>query len=210
MISHITDIRWIAEWDARIFWFGQRRPFPMSRLESTALVSTPSEDTTRAFAARSEGFHPFERWAAAATATSDDWAATLGRVALALVIFPHGAQHLMGWFGGYGFAGTYQWMTGSLGIPGPAAAFSIVFEFVAPLLLLVGIGGRLLGIGLAGFMLVAGQSHAAHGFFMNWTNSNAGEGFEYHVLAIALALTVAFRGSGAVSFDRWLGRRKSA
>jgi putative oxidoreductase len=182
----------------------------MSRFLSTALVSNASEDTGRAAAAGSGPSHPFQRWAAAATATSDDWAATLTRVALAVVIFPHGAQHLIGWFGGYGFTGTYQWMTGSLGIPGPAAAFGIVFEFVAPLLLLVGIGGRLLGLGLAGFMLVAAQSHAAHGFFMNWTNSKAGEGFEYHVLAIALALTIVFRGSGAVSLDRRLGRRKSA
>lgn len=145
---------------------------------------------------------------ARATATSDDWAATLARVALAAVIFPHGGQHLLGWFGGYGFDGTRGWMTSSLGIPGPVAAFSILFEFFAPLLLLAGIGGRVLGVGFALFMLVAGQSHAAHGFFMNWTNSNAGEGFEYHVLAIALALTVALRGSGALSVDRFLVRSK--
>jgi putative oxidoreductase len=182
----------------------------MSRLDSTALISTPSDDTGRTGAARAEGFPHLRRWATAASATSDDWAATLARVALALVIFPHGAQHLLGWFGGYGFTGTYQWMTGSLGIPGPVAAFGIVFEFVAPLLLLAGIGGRLLGLGLAGFMVMAGKTHAANGFFMNWTNSAPGEGFEYHVLAVALALTIAFRGSGALSLDRWLGRRKSA
>jgi putative oxidoreductase len=183
----------------------------MSRFQSTALVSATATDPDRAALAPDfQAFSQLRRWVAAATATSSDWSATLARAALGLVIFPHGGQHLLGWFGGYGFAGTYQWMTSSLGIPGPAAAFGIVFEFVAPILLLAGIGGRLLGVAFACFMLVAGQSHAANGFFMNWTNTNAGEGFEYHVLAIALALTIALRGSGALSFDSWLGRRNCA
>jgi putative oxidoreductase len=183
----------------------------MTQIESNRLFSAVARDSAEApIAALPGGLLSVRRLATLAVATSNDWAATLARVVLAGVVFPHGAQHLLGWFGGYGFSGSFAWMTGSLGIPGPAAAFGIVFEFFAPLLLLVGVGGRLLGLGFAFFMAVAGQSHAANGFFMNWTNTSAGEGFEYHVLAVALALTIALRGSGALSFDRWLARRKDA
>jgi putative oxidoreductase len=141
-----------------------------------------------------------------ALAPSDDWAGTLARVTLAAVLFPHGAQHSFGWFGGYGFSGTHAWMTGSLGIPGPIAAFSIVFEMVVPFLLVAGIAGRAVGLATAFFMLVAGRTHLEHGFFMNWTGSAAGEGFEYHLLAGALALTLALRGAGRLSLDRYLAR----
>ncbi len=139
-----------------------------------------------------------------ALSTGDDSAATLGRLVLAAVMFPHGAQHLFGWFGGYGYAGTLGWMSGTLGIPAPIAAFSIVFEFVAPLLLAVGLGGRLVALGLALHMLVAGFTHWDNGFFMNWVGRQAGEGFEYHLLVIGLALTLVIRGFGAWSIDRRL------
>jgi len=178
----------------------------MTQIQSNSLFATTPHSVSAPVDDAPPRLGPVRALLARATATTDDWAAAIARVVLAAVIFPHGGQHLMGWFGGYGFSGSYGWMTSSLGIPGPAAAFSIVFEFFAPLLLLAGIGGRVLGVGFALFMLVAGQSHAANGFFMNWTHSNAGEGFEYHVLAAALALTVALRGSGALSVDRWLGR----
>lgn len=181
----------------------------MTQIESDNLFSPTADRTVTAPGSVSPGeFHRLRRWPELAVATTEDWAATLARVVLAVVIFPHGAQHLMGWFGGYGFSGSYAWMTNSLGIPAPAAAFGIWFEFFAPILLLAGIGGRLLGLAFAFFMVVAAQSHAANGFFMNWTNASAGEGFEYHVLAIALALTIALRGSGALSLDLWLARRK--
>lgn len=124
---------------------------------------------------------------------------------LAAVMFPHGAQHALGWFGGYGFSGTYGWMTGTLGIPGPLAAIAIVTELVAPLFLLVGLGGRIAAAGLG----------AIPGFFMNWVGAKAGEGFEYHLLGIALAIGIVIRGSGAFSVDRVLvtaarGARTSA
>jgi putative oxidoreductase len=134
--------------------------------------------------------------------TERDPAATVSRLVLGGVLLPHGAQHLLGWFGGYGFAGTYAWMTGSLGIPGPIAAFGIVFEVVGPLMLLLGLGGRAVAAGLAMFMTVAASTHVANGFFMNWVGKQAGEGYEYHLLAIALAAVVVLRGSGALSIDR--------
>ena len=136
--------------------------------------------------------------------TSDDTGALIARLALALVIFPHGAQHALGWFGGYGFAGTYGWMTGTLGIPGIFAALAIVTELLAPVALLLGIGGRIAALGVAGIMAVAALTHLENGFFMNWfgTLQAGSEGFEYHLLALALAAVVLLKGSGAVSVDR--------
>ena len=136
--------------------------------------------------------------------TTDDIAALVARLTLALVIFPHGAQHALGWFGGYGFAGTYGWMTGTLGIPGPLAALAIATELLAPAALLLGAGGRVAALGIAGLMVVAATTHAENGFFMNWFGTlEAGtEGFEYHLLALALAAVVVLRGSGAISVDR--------
>jgi len=136
----------------------------------------------------------------------------LARLTLALVFFPHGAQHVLGWLGGYGFQGTLQWMTGTLGFPAPLAALALVTELVAPFALLAGLGGRIAALGLVGLMLGALSTHVANGFFMNWFgNLPAGqEGFEYHVLAIALAGTVALQGSGVWSVDRLLMARAAA
>jgi putative oxidoreductase len=144
--------------------------------------------------------------------TTDDPGPFLARLTLALVFFPHGAQHVLGWFGGYGFQGTLQWMTGTLGFPPPLAALALVTELVAPIALLAGVGGRVAALGIVGLMLGALTTHVANGFFMNWFgNLPAGrEGYEYHILAIALAGTVALQGSGAWSVDRAVGRRAAA
>jgi putative oxidoreductase len=127
------------------------------------------------------------------------------RVTLAAVIFPHGAQHLLGWFGGYGFQGTVEWMA-SIGFPAPLAALAIVVEFVAPFALLIGMGGRVAALGITGLMLGAASTHLGNGFFMNWFGAHpAGvEGYEFHLLAIAMALAVVIKGSGAWSLDRVL------
>jgi putative oxidoreductase len=127
-------------------------------------------------------------------------------------LFPHGAQHVLGWFGGYGFHGTLQWMTGTLGFPAPLAALALVTELVAPFALLAGLGGRVAALGIVGLMLGALSTHVANGFFMNWFGSlPAGqEGFEYHILALALAGTVVLEGSGAWSLDRLLFARAAA
>ena len=132
----------------------------------------------------------------------------VARVSLALLMFPHGAQHALGWFGGYGFRGTLGWMTGTLGFPPSAAALAITVELLAPFALLVGFGSRIAALGLVGLMLGAISTHVANGFFMNWFGAlKAGaEGFEYHLLAIALAAVVVIDGSGALSLDRRLAR----
>jgi putative oxidoreductase len=136
-------------------------------------------------------------------------APAVARVALALVLFPHGAQHALGWFGGYGFSGTLGWMTGTLGFPAPLAALGIVTELLAPVALLAGIGGRVAAGLLVVHMAFAAATHVKNGFFMNWFGSmpTGEEGFEYHLLAMALAAVVVLAGSGAVSLDRRLARR---
>ncbi len=138
--------------------------------------------------------------------TTEERSTTALRLTLAAVMFPHGAQHALGWFGGYGFTGTFGWMTGTLGIPAPFAALAIVTEVVAPLFLLVGLGGRFAAAGLGAILAVAATTHVSNGFFMNWVGKNPGEGFEYHLLGIAIALALVLRGSGAWSVDRKLSR----
>src|SRR5687767_14477923 len=99
--------------------------------------------------------------------TNNDRGAAVMRVALGAIMLPHGAQHLLGWFGGYGFSGTLEWMT-SIGFPAPLAALAIVTEFVAPIALILGLGGRLAALGIAGIMAGATLTHLPNGFFMNW------------------------------------------
>jgi putative oxidoreductase len=144
--------------------------------------------------------------------TADDPGTALARLTLAFVFFPHGAQHVLGWLGGYGFHGTLQWMTARLGFPAPLAVLALATELLAPFALLVGLGGRVAALGLVGLMLGALSTHWSNGFFMNWFGSlPAGqEGYEYHILAIALAATVVIQGSGAWSVDRLLERRVRA
>jgi putative oxidoreductase len=142
-------------------------------------------------------------------ATTADAGATIARLTLAVMLFPHGAQHALGWFGGYGFAGTLGWMTRTLGFPAPLAALAIGVELLAPLALLLGIGGRLAAAGLFGLMVGAASTHLANGFFMNWFGGlGAGqEGFEYHLLVMALAAIVMVKGSGALSLDGRISSR---
>jgi putative oxidoreductase len=137
-------------------------------------------------------------------ATSDSWALTASRLALGLVMFPHGAQKMLGWFGGPGFTATMGFFTGQ-GIPAPLAFLAIVAEFFGSLGLIVGLLGRVAAFGIFCVMVVAILAvHLPNGFFMNWSGQQAGEGFEYHVLAIGLALAVMIGGTGAMSFDRAL------
>jgi putative oxidoreductase len=144
--------------------------------------------------------------------TSNDPAPLLARLTLALVLFPHGAQHLLGWFGGYGFKGTLGWMTGTVGFPAPLAALAILVEFFAPIALVFGLLGRPAALGLIGLMLGALSTHVGNGFFMNWFGAlpAGSEGFEYHLVVIGLAATVVLQGSGAFSIDRLLAERRVA
>ena len=141
--------------------------------------------------------------------TNADTGAFAGRVMLGAIMLPHGFQHALGLFGGYGFNGTLGWMTTTLGFPAPLAAIAIVTELIAPFALIAGFGGRLAALGIAGIMVGAISTHAPNGFFMNWFGAlpAGAEGFEYHLLAVGLAAVVTLNGSGALSLDRWLSNR---
>jgi putative oxidoreductase len=139
--------------------------------------------------------------------TDDDLAALVMRLGLAIVIFPHGAQKALGWFGGPGVGGTLGFL-GSMGVPSWLAALVIVAEFFGSIGLVIGLLGRVAAFGILCDMIGAVLLvHAKTGFFMNWSGKQAGEGFEYHILAIAIALAIMIRGSGAASVDRALTRR---
>src|SRR5689334_20713390 len=144
--------------------------------------------------------------------TQIDPGALTARLVLGAIMIPHGFQHALGLFGGYGFGGTLGWMTKTLGFPAPLAAIAIATELIAPFVLILGLGGRIAAIGIIGLMAGALSTHAPNGFFMNWfgTLPAGTEGFEYHLLAIGLGAVVTLNGSGAVSLDRWLANRTGA
>jgi putative oxidoreductase len=136
-------------------------------------------------------------------ATDDSTARLVQRAALGAVMFPHGAQKLLGWFGGYGWDGTMGHLTGAYGLPTGIAALVIIAESFGAVALVLGLGTRVAALGIAAVMVGAALTqHVSHGFFMNWFGNQGGEGFEYHILALALAAPLAVAGGGAWSLDR--------
>jgi putative oxidoreductase len=133
------------------------------------------------------------------------------RVMLAVVFFPHGAQKVLGWFGGYGWHATLGFFTGVQGLPMLVAVLVIAAEFLGSLGLFFGFLTRLAAFGI--FCDMGGAIALVHhkmGFFMNWAgNMPAGvEGFEFHLLAMALAFSVMVRGAGPLSVDRALAGKR--
>jgi putative oxidoreductase len=133
--------------------------------------------------------------------TNSGIAGLILRLTLAIVMFPHGAQKALGWFGGHGFKGTMKYFTDS-GIPTGFALLAIAAEFLGPLGLAVGLLTRVAAFGIACVMLVAIITvHWPHGFFINWYGNQKGEGIEYHLLALGIAITLMIVGAGAWSLD---------
>ena len=138
-------------------------------------------------------------------ATDNDIATTILRLVLGVVFFAHGAQKMLGWFGGYGFSGTMGFFTGMMHIPAPFAFLAIAAEFFGGLGLIFGLLTRVAAFGIFCNMAVAvAMVHHNFGFFMNWTGAQKGEGYEYHLLTIAVATFLMIRGAGAASVDRLL------
>jgi putative oxidoreductase len=139
--------------------------------------------------------------------TSDDVGLTAARLALGAVVFAHGAQKLLGWWGGDGLAGTLQLFTRHPGVPLPLALLAILAEFFGGLGLIAGVLARVAAFGIFVDMVAAAAlARAPHGFFMNWPGSRRGEGLEYHLLAMALAAVVMNGGAGPLSVDRATAR----
>ncbi len=139
--------------------------------------------------------------------TDDDLTGLILRLLLGIVFFPHGAQKLLGWFGGYGFTGTMGFFTGS-GIPWVFAFLAIAAEFFGALGLITGLLTRVAAFGIGCVMVVATLTvHLQNGFFMNWAGNQKGEGFEYHLLALAIVVALLIKGGGKLSADRALSER---
>ena len=136
-------------------------------------------------------------------ATDDSTATAILRLVLGVVFFAHGAQKMLGWFGGPGLSGSMGLFTGYLHIPAPFAFLAIAAEFFGGLGLILGFLTRFAAFGIATNMVVAiAMVHGTFGFFMNWTGAQKGEGFEYHLLVLAVTAFLTIRGAGAFSVDR--------
>jgi putative oxidoreductase len=138
-------------------------------------------------------------------ATDNSTATTVLRLVLGVVFFVHGAQKMLGWFGGYGFTGTMGFFTGVMHIPALFAFLAIAAEFFGGLGLIFGFLTRIAAFGIFSTMVVAvAMVHRQFGFFMNWAGTQKGEGYEYHLLVLAITAFLMIRGAGAASIDRML------
>ena len=143
--------------------------------------------------------------------TANDPTLTVARIVLAAVFFAHGSQKMFGLFGGRGIQGTIEIFESTMVLPAPLTFLVMFTEVFGALGLLLGLLSRVAAVGVGVIMVVAPFANNLYPrFFMNWTGRQTGEGYEYHLLAIALILGVVVRGGGAWSIDRMIATRKSS
>lgn len=139
--------------------------------------------------------------------TPDDVTGLILRLALAATLFPHGAQKALGWFGGWGFQATLGAFTQG-GMPLGLALLVIAAEFLGPIALVAGFFTRWSAFGIGLTMTGAAlMAHAKHGFFMNWMGTQKGEGIEYFIPVVAIALALMIKGGGTWAVDRLIARK---
>ncbi|MCO5168792.1 MAG: DoxX family protein [Planctomycetes bacterium] len=142
-------------------------------------------------------------------ATNDSIGPLVLRLALGVVMFAHGAQKVLGWWGGAGVTGTFEAFQQAWGIPPYLTVLTMMAEFGGGLLLIVGALTRLAALAIGINMVVAVLvNHVQHGFFMDWYGVAEGHGFEYHILAVGMAVALLVHGGGKASIDRALERRE--
>jgi putative oxidoreductase len=140
--------------------------------------------------------------------TEDSWALTIVRLTLGIVYFPHGAQKMLGWFGGRGFGPTVHGFEQLYHIPLAFAALAVFAEFFGSIGLILGCLTRIAAFGIAVDMMVAIHDVTwPNGFFMNWGGKQHGEGIEFQLLVIGMGIGLMIAGAGAFSVDRWLARQ---
>jgi len=136
-----------------------------------------------------------------------DTSALVARVALGVVILPHGLQKLLGVFGGYEFSASVGYFS-TMGFPSLVGVLIVLGESFGALFLILGLLGRISAAGIGAIMLGALiPVHAQNGFFMNWFGSQAGEGYEYHLLALGLSGALILSGGGRLSLDHFIAKR---
>ena len=141
-------------------------------------------------------------------ATRSSIAPVFLRVFLGIVLFPHGAQKVFGWFGGFGFDGTMDFFTETVGLPWVVGFLVIMVEFFGSLCLIFGFAVRFWSLAIIGDMIgIILTSHTDY-FFMNWDGNQKGEGFEYHLLVIGMALSLLITGAGRFSIDALIQNNK--
>ena len=137
--------------------------------------------------------------------TESNWGALIARLTLGIVLFPHGAQKMLGMLGGYGFKGTMDAFTNQLHLPWIVGFGVIMIEFFGSIFLVLGFASRLWSLAITGlFTGIIFTTHLEHGFFMNWFGNQAGEGYEYALLIIGIAVAVLINGSGKYALDNQL------
>lgn len=139
------------------------------------------------------------------------WVLLIARLSLGIVILPHGAQKVLGLFGGHGLAATVGHFQ-SMGMPLVLALLVISAEFIGSLGMIIGLGTRFMAFSIFvtffGAMFIGG--HADHGFFMNWMGNQAGEGIEYFIMLLGLAIIGMIGGAGKCSVDAWIDKKIKA
>ena len=132
----------------------------------------------------------------------------LTRIFVGGIVFAHGAQKVFGWFAGYGFHATTDYFVETIGLPYVIAVLIILAESIGMIVLALGLFSRILSASVILIMLGAiFTEHGQFGFFMNWSGSQAGEGFEFHLAIIALATVIMLQGAGFYSLDSYLLRK---
>lgn len=140
--------------------------------------------------------------------TDDGWSGLILRLTLGVVMWPHGAQKLLGWYGGFGFSGTMGFFTEQMHVPWIVAFLVIIGESLGSLALLAGFLTRFAAASLGVIMLGAiSMVHWPHGFFMNWFGKQSGEGYEYHLLVLGIAIALTIAGAGRWSVDQQIAQR---
>jgi len=140
--------------------------------------------------------------------TSNNFGPVFLRLFLALVLFPHGAQKLLGWFGGFGFTGSMQYFIETVGLPWVVGFVVILIEFFGPIALLLGFAVRFWSLAITGVMTGVILTHFSAYFFMNWFGTQPTEGMEFFLLAIGMATSLVYSGAGRFSIDAWLMKTK--
>ena len=122
------------------------------------------------------------------------------RLTLAIVLWPHGAQKALGLFGGPGITATVAGLSGHMGLPAIVVYLVIAVEFLGPIALVLGVLTRLAALGIAVDMACAAfLVHLPNGFFMNFAGNQKGEGVEYFIYAVGVALAILIAGPGRIA-----------